>query len=94
MSDFDVNNRCKFSIEQNFEPKTRVYSQIYNLTIPNGTLNTISSKAFLLNGSSFSGENRGIQKERVMTYLMAQSLPLKLKTIFFICTSIVYGAHY
>jgi hypothetical protein len=37
---------------------------------------------FRLNGSFFSGDDRGILKEEVNAYLMAQSAPLKL-TIYF-----------
>jgi hypothetical protein len=46
----------------------QLYSQIKNLTIPNGTLNgSCSKELFWLNGSFFSGDYRDIRKGEVKT---------------------------
>jgi hypothetical protein len=45
------------------------------------------------NGSNFSSDDRGILKEEVSTYLMAQSSLFNSK-FFFICISVVYGFKY
>jgi hypothetical protein len=47
------------------------------------------ARIFWPNGSFFSRDDYNILKEEVKTYLMAQSLPLDLTIIFFICASIV-----
>jgi hypothetical protein len=54
----------------------QLYSQIYNLTISNGTQNVTSLNAFFGLTVYFSAvlDDRNILKEEVKTYLMALSL--------------------